>query len=126
MYNDILSKVNSCHECQQQNQFKKGPSELHPVNIPDRSFSKWGMDLIGPLTATVEGNSYIIVLLNISLVGQRPRALSFVITGEEDQQSAIPKYVSDFMELKGKEIGGKNPKDYLEDSKMRKDGMWGL
>ena len=53
------------------------------------------------------------------------RALSFVITGEEDQQSALPKYVCDFMELQRKEIGEKNPKDYLEDSKMRKDGTWG-
>ena len=63
MYNDILSKVNSCQECQQQNQIKKGPSELRPVNIPDRSFSQWGMDLIGPLNTTVEGNSYIIVFI---------------------------------------------------------------
>lgn len=61
MYNDILSKVNSCQECQQQNQSNKGTSELQSMNLPDRSFSKWGMDLISPLTATVEGNSYIIV-----------------------------------------------------------------
>ena len=73
MYNDILSKVDSCQECQQQNQSKKGPSELHPVNIPDRKFSKWKKALIGPLTTTLKGNYYIIVLLNISLDGERQK-----------------------------------------------------
>ena len=61
MYNAILSKFNRYQECQQENQIKKGPSELHPVNIPDKSFSQCGMDLIGSLNTTVEGNSYIIV-----------------------------------------------------------------
>ena len=44
---------------------------MHPVNTPDRSFTKWEINLIGPLTAPVEGNSYMQIIhpnLKVSIV----------------------------------------------------------
>ena len=61
MYDNVLKLVNSCLQCQQQNVVKKGPSELHPVPVPDRCFAQWGMDLVGPLKQTESGMEYIIV-----------------------------------------------------------------
>ena len=40
---------------------KKGPSQLHPVPVPDACFAQWGMDLVGPLNCTPSGNQYIVV-----------------------------------------------------------------
>ena len=61
MYDNVLKLVNSCLQCQQQNVVKKGPSELHPVPVPDRCFAQWGMDLVGPLKQTESGMEYVIV-----------------------------------------------------------------
>ena len=61
MYDNVLKLVNSCLQCQQRNVVKKGPSELHPVPVPDRCFAQWGMDLVGPLKQTESGMEYIIV-----------------------------------------------------------------
>ena len=61
MYNAVLDAVNACEECQRQNTLKKGPSQLHPVPFPEYCFGQWGMDLVGPLKATADGNHYIVV-----------------------------------------------------------------
>ena len=55
----------NCNICQHQNSIKKGPSELHPIPIPDRIFGMWGIYLIGPLHLTEDGNVYMIVVPNI-------------------------------------------------------------
>ena len=61
MYDAVLGKVNSCQECQRHNTIKKGPSQLHPVPVPDACFAQRGMDLVGPLNCTPSGNQYSVV-----------------------------------------------------------------
>ena len=38
------------------------PAVLNPIQPPDTSFTQFGMDLVGPLPTTKNGNRYIIVL----------------------------------------------------------------
>ena len=58
---DVESFCKNCNICQHQNSIKKGPSELHPIPIPDRIFGMWGIDLVGPLHLTEDGSVYMIV-----------------------------------------------------------------
>ena len=55
---DVKDFCKNCDECQSQNPIKKSPSELHPIPIPDRIFGMWGIDLVGPLHLTEDGNQY--------------------------------------------------------------------
>ena len=61
MSKDIRDFVRSCPECQRANAVNKPPpATLHPVPVHD-IFHRWGVDLIGPLKETKNGNRYIIV-----------------------------------------------------------------
>lgn len=54
--------LGTCQACQKQTYLKKSHSQLHPVQVPDQSLSKYGMDLLGPLKESDKGNIYIMVL----------------------------------------------------------------
>ena len=57
---DVDEFVRSCLNCQRQNkQLSRTPSTLHPIPV-DSPFHRVGIDLIGPLPRTIEGNVYII------------------------------------------------------------------
>lgn len=53
--------VQSCDRCQRNTKLAKIPSVLHPVEVPSGPiFQLWGMDLIGPLKETKNGNKFIL------------------------------------------------------------------
>ena len=54
--------LGQCDVCQRSNHLRKTPSVLHPVPTPDKSFTQFGVDLIGPFPTTAAGNKYIIVV----------------------------------------------------------------
>ena len=54
--------VKNCEICQRNNPSNKAPpSALHPIAVDSQVFSRWGIDLIGPLKETKNGNRYVIV-----------------------------------------------------------------
>ncbi|XP_069109495.1 uncharacterized protein [Argopecten irradians] len=62
MMKTIEDYISQCDECQRQNHLSKTPSELHPIPVNNKAFRMLGMDLVGPLRTTSNGNKYIIVL----------------------------------------------------------------
>jgi Integrase zinc binding domain/Integrase core domain len=62
MYEDIKTYVKNCEPCQ----LGKAPtknSEIHPI-ITGEPFERVGIDFVGPLPETAEGNRYIIVAID--------------------------------------------------------------
>ena len=58
---DTRAFVRTCAVCQKANPSNKAPSaSLHPVPVADL-FHRWGIDLVGPLKETKNGNKYIVV-----------------------------------------------------------------
>ena len=56
----IDTHVKSCMRCQHQNKrLEKQPARLHPISV-DSPWHRIGIDLIGPLPLTANGNAYII------------------------------------------------------------------
>ena len=54
--------VKNCEICQRDNPSNKvPPSTLHLIAVDSLVFSRWGIDLIGPLKETKKGNQYVIV-----------------------------------------------------------------
>jgi len=52
----------SCIVCQKTNAANKpAPAKLHPIRVSSRLFHRWGVDLVGPLNKSNQGNSYICV-----------------------------------------------------------------
>jgi Integrase zinc binding domain/Integrase core domain len=62
MYEDIRNYVRSCDECQRRGKFKKSQL-LHPIPV-DSPFHRIGIDFVGPLPITEQGNQYIIVAMD--------------------------------------------------------------
>ncbi len=59
---DVKEYCKTCDKCQIANPLNKaGPAELHPIPVSNELFSRWGVDLVGPLRETKNGNRYIIV-----------------------------------------------------------------
>ena len=59
MRKDVKDYVNACDVCQR-NVGNKKPAPLHPIKI-GQPFDRIGIDLVGPLPETKQGNKYIIV-----------------------------------------------------------------
>ena len=56
-------QVSSCDKCQWHNyKLKKASGELHPIPVKSKLWHQVGMDLIGPLTESTQGNKYIITI----------------------------------------------------------------
>jgi len=62
MMKAVEDYITHCDQCQRQNHLAKTPSSLHPIPVKNTAFHMLGMDLVGPLRMTSNGNKYIIVL----------------------------------------------------------------
>jgi hypothetical protein len=57
----VRSYVRGCEACQKANPANKpAATTLHPVPVKGL-FHRWGIDMVGPLTETKEGNKYLLV-----------------------------------------------------------------
>ena len=62
MFENIRTYVKSCDTCQRRGKFKR-VEPLHPIPVGE-PFYRIGIDYVGPLPKTKEGNRYIIVAMN--------------------------------------------------------------
>src|ERR1043165_2999769 len=62
MQQDVKIYVESCDACQRREK-PRGKHELHPIEIKE-PFYQIGIDFVGPLPRTKEGNKYIIVAMD--------------------------------------------------------------
>ena len=62
MKRDVEKYVKSCDNCQRRNN-PRGLHELHPIEVKE-PFHMIGIDVIGPLPRTEEGNKYIVVAID--------------------------------------------------------------
>jgi integrase-like protein len=62
MYEDIRSYVRACDACQRRGRSKKNQL-LHPIPVGS-PFYQIGIDFVGPLPRTAQGNRYIIVAMD--------------------------------------------------------------
>src|ERR1043165_4516025 len=62
MYKDVEEYVKTCYECQ----MRGGPKKNNPIRMipPMDLFQKWGIDIVGPLPTTEDGNRYIVVAMD--------------------------------------------------------------
>lgn len=61
MSDDVKTFVRNCDVCQMANPSNRAPaSTLHPIPVSGL-FHRWGIDMVGPLTTTKNGNRYLIV-----------------------------------------------------------------
>ncbi len=62
MRNDIKEYVKTCFQCQQRGSMKQNNQKrtIPPTDI----FERWGIDIVGPLPKTKEGNRYIVVAMD--------------------------------------------------------------
>ena len=63
MYEDIKAYVKACDSCQCRGESSKN-NELHPI-LPHSPFYQIGIDFVGPLPITPQGNRYIIVAVDM-------------------------------------------------------------
>ena len=61
--NDIKEHVRKGPQCHQ-NQIHKESSTLHPIPVKSQVLSIVGLDLVGPLKTTTNGNRFVAVLTN--------------------------------------------------------------
>jgi hypothetical protein len=62
MYEDMRSYVRACDACQRWGKYKKN-QPLHPIPVGS-PFHQIGIDFVGPLPPTTQGNKYIIVAMD--------------------------------------------------------------
>src|SRR6266498_3525130 len=62
MRNDIKEYAKTCFQCQQRGSTKQNNQKktIPPTDI----FKRWGIDIVGPLSTTREGNRYIVVVMD--------------------------------------------------------------
>ena len=64
MYHDIVQYVKSCVDCQaSKRSYIKNKPPLCPLPQPEL-FQRWHMDFLGPLEKSVEGNQYVLILVD--------------------------------------------------------------
>lgn len=64
MYKDVYEHVHTCHECQQaKRDYQAKPAPLQPLPIGD-IFSRWHIDILGPLPQTAANERYVLVLVD--------------------------------------------------------------
>ncbi|GBC49115.1 putative integrase core domain protein [Rhizophagus irregularis DAOM 181602=DAOM 197198] len=62
MLNDVERYVRTCDECQRRGK-PQGKNELHPIKVVEPWY-QIGIDFVGPLNTTTNGNKYIIVAMD--------------------------------------------------------------
>ena len=73
MKNDIKSYIQTCDQCQKHGK-TTDENELHSIKIKEL-FYQWGIDIVGPLTETSQGNKYIVVAIDYFTKYLKIRAL---------------------------------------------------
>ena len=64
MSSDVYRHVQSCEDCQRaKRNFHAKPAPLHPMPI-EETFSRWHIDIAGPVTVTPRKNKYILVVVD--------------------------------------------------------------
>jgi len=64
MHSDIVNYVRTCLSCAKRKATGKTTAPLKPLPITDYPFERVSLDVIGPLTPTLNGNVYILVLID--------------------------------------------------------------
>lgn len=59
MFHDVRQYVRTCDECQRRGKNRR-TEPLHPIKV-GQPFDRLGMDIVGPLPKTKQGNMYIVV-----------------------------------------------------------------
>ena len=59
----VIDFIQTCLICQQYQQKGKSQAPLQPIEPPVNILERWGIDVIGPLPATICHNKYILVLV---------------------------------------------------------------
>jgi hypothetical protein len=59
MFENIKDYIRSCDQCQKRGRYRT-PGPLHPIPVGE-PFSRIGIDIVGPLPLTKQGNKYIVV-----------------------------------------------------------------
>jgi transposase InsO family protein len=62
MRDDIQAELAQCRPCQDFDRRRPTRNPLHPI-IPTRLFGLWGLDFVGPLPESLDGNKYILVAI---------------------------------------------------------------
>jgi len=62
MKNDVMEWVDLCPECSERKDPPASRMTLRSITHPCKPFDKIGIDFLGPLTKTSEGNRHILVI----------------------------------------------------------------
>ena len=63
MYTDVFNYAKHCHSCQESKNLVTTPlAPLHPLPV-EQLFSRWHIDILGPLTTTTDGFKYVLVII---------------------------------------------------------------
>ena len=73
MKEDIETYVKSCDQCQRRRK-PKNKNKLNPIKVKE-SFYQIGIDIVGPLNETTEGNKYIVVAIDYFTKWPEARAI---------------------------------------------------
>jgi Integrase zinc binding domain/Integrase core domain len=73
MYDDIKDYIRSCDSCQRRGR-KRNVEPLQPIPVGE-PFSKMGIDIVGPLPLTDNGNKYIVVATDYMTKWPEARAI---------------------------------------------------
>ncbi len=65
MRNNIKEYAKTCFQCQQRGSMKQN-NQKRTISLTD-IFERWGIDIVGPLPITREGNRYIVVAIDYFL-----------------------------------------------------------
>jgi hypothetical protein len=85
MYKMVEQYVKSCDSCQRRGKPKRVEA-LHPIPVGD-PFDQVGIDIVGPLTETTNGNRYIIVATEYLTKWPEARAIS------DTKASTVAKFI---------------------------------
>jgi hypothetical protein len=73
MWKDIKQYIKSCNICQRKGQMSKN-NKMTPIKVGE-PFEKIGIDLVGPLNLTTNGNRYIVVAIDYMTKWAEARAI---------------------------------------------------
>ena len=73
MYENIQEYVKSCDSCQRRGKYRRN-EPLHPIPVHS-PFYQIGIDFVGPLPRTKDGNKYIITVINYLMKWPEAKAI---------------------------------------------------
>ncbi len=126
MYRDTYRWIKSCTNCAKRKSPEVLKIGLNPINVAEHPFHMMGMDILGPLKETVNGNKYIIVFTDyltrwpeaFPLKNREAKTIAKVFINEIVARHSAPKILlsdqaKEFMSNLIKEIS-----DYLTVNKI--------